>query len=55
LFLNASKGVSFCLMIQKYTTKTALKTRCDEVEEQWDKSAQSCETKKNDQKVVLIF
>ncbi|MDP1816435.1 MAG: hypothetical protein Q8K92_18425 [Leadbetterella sp.] len=46
LFLNASKGVSFCLMIQKYTTNTALKNRCDEVEKPWDKSVETCENKK---------
>jgi hypothetical protein len=46
LFLNASKGVSFCLMIQKYTTNTALKNRSDEVEKPWDKSVESCENKK---------
>jgi hypothetical protein len=45
-FLNVSKGVSFCLMIQKYTSKTASKNRCDEVEEWWDESVVWCENKK---------
>ncbi|MCP9763451.1 hypothetical protein EGI31_10835 [Lacihabitans soyangensis] len=43
---NVSKGVSFCLMIQNYTTQTALKNRCDEVEDCWDESGIWCENKK---------